>query len=142
MTPEESACPRARRARVAPGSAAPGHLGVFDGERRGTAPFAARGQPLDDAEQDEDDRSGDADGRIGGDEADERGRHTHRHKRDDEDETAPEPVTEVPGEERAEGPEEERDADRREGEHLGARLAGGREVELGEDEAAAVEYVK
>ena len=115
--------------------------GVLDGHQRRAAPLATGREALQDAEQDQQDRSGDADRGIGRQESDERGRQAHQDEREDEHLLAAEPVAEVAGDDRAERPEQERDADRREREHLGeagVRLGHGGEEERREHEAGSL----
>ena len=114
---------------------------VLHGHERRATPLATGREPLQDAEQDQQDRSGDADRGIRREQADECGGQAHQDQREHEHLLAAEPVAEVAGHDRAERSEEERDADGREREHLGepgARLGDGCEEERCEHEAGGL----
>ena len=82
---------------------------------------AAGREPLDDPQRNKEDRGPHADGGVGRQDADEKGRHAHEDERENEHGLAAEPVAEVSGDGRAERPEEERDSDGCEGD----KAAGG-----------------
>ena len=114
---------------------------VLDGHQRRAAPFATGREALQDAEQDQQDRSGDADRGVGRQEADECGGQAHQDEREHQHLLAAEPVAEIAGDDRAERTEQERDADRREREHLGepgVRLGHGGEEERREHQAGCL----
>ena len=111
---------------------------VLDRHEGGPAPLAAGREALYDAQEDQQARGGHPDLRIRGQQTDEEGRHTHHDQGNDEDPLAPEPVAEVPGDDGAEGAEQEGDPDRGEGQdlrHGGVGLRQGSQEERGEDQA-------
>ena len=91
---------------------------VLHGHQCGAAPFTAGGEALQDPEQDEQDRGPDADLGVGGQHADQGGGGTHQDQGEDQHRLAAEPVAQVAGDDRAERPEQEADADGGEGEDL------------------------
>jgi hypothetical protein len=101
---------------------------------RRAAPFPAERQPLHDAQQDEQDGREDADGGVGGQQADEEGGEPHHQQRDHEDRLAPDPVAVMAEDGRAHGPRHEGDAVARQREqHRGQRVRLGEE-QLREDQ--------
>jgi hypothetical protein len=104
---------------------------VLHREQGGAAPFAARGEALEDAQQDQGGGRGGADLPIGGEQADERGRRPHEQQGQHEHALAAQPVAEPAGEDCAEGPEQEADADRGQGDQGGQ--SGGLLVQRGEE---------
>ncbi len=108
---------------------------MLDGHEGGAAPLTAGGEALQDAQQDQQDRRGHADGLVGRQDADEGGRQTHTDQGDHEDGLASVPVAEVAGDDRTQGAEQEADADRGPGEDLGEVVAAdGVEEQWCEDE--------
>src|SRR5699024_11578533 len=108
---------------------------MLDGEENGATPLAAGGDPLKDPQEDEEDRSGDTDTRVGGQHSDEGGCHAHEDEGEHEDQAAPIAVAEVPGEKCTERAEQEADphgGEREDLAHTGARRF---EEEFAEDEA-------
>src|SRR5699024_12854830 len=71
---------------------------MLDGEENGATPLAAGGDPLKGPQEDEEDRSGDTDTRVGGQHPDEGGCHAHEDEGEHEDQAAPITDAEVPGE--------------------------------------------
>ena len=129
---------RAEQAALALGS-------VLDCHQGGAAPFTAGGEALDDAEQDQQDRSPDADLGVGRQHADQRRGGTHHDEGEDQHGLAAEAVTQVAGDDGAERAEQEADADEGKGQDLRqARIGGVQRCEeqrrqqrcrqLGEDE--------
>ena len=114
---------------------------VFHGEQRGPAPFAARGQALKDAQEDEQQGSSDADGGVGRQHTDQSGGHTHEDQGAGEHLLAPDAVAQVARDGGAEGAEEEADAQGCPGENLreaGVIAAGGGEELRTEHEAGGL----
>ena len=102
--------------------------GVLDGHERGAAPLAAGREPLQQAQHEQQDRGGDADARVGGQQADAHRRQTHDQQGGDEHALAPEPVAEVARDDPAQRAGDEADADGRErGEQRGGRVERGEE---------------
>src|SRR5699024_12269303 len=97
--------------------------GVLHGEQCGAAPLTTRGETLQDAQEDEQQGSGDADGGVGRQYTDQGGGHTHEDQSAGEHLLAPDAVAQVAGDGGAEGAEEEADAQGCPGENL--REAGG-----------------
>ena len=69
---------------------------------RGTAIFAAEGESLQQAQHDEDDRRGDADGFVAGEQADAKGRQAHDAHRHQKGVLAPDQIADPPEHQRAE----------------------------------------
>ena len=86
--------------------------GVFVGHQDRAAPFGAVGQALDDADEDEQDAGPDADGLVGGQQADEEGGQAHQDQAGDENRFAADLVTEVPADDAAERADQEPDTQR------------------------------
>src|SRR5699024_12431987 len=102
---------------------------MLDGEENGATPLAAGGDPLKDPQEDEEDRSGDTDTRVGGQHPDEGGCHAHEDEGEHEDQAAPITVAEVPGEKCTERAEQE--ADPQGGEREALAQTGARRLEEG-----------
>ena len=110
---------------------------MLDAHQHGAAPFAADREALDGTEQDQEDRSEDADVLIRGQAAHEHGRRTHEQQRDDERRAPAELVADVAEDDAAERADEERDGERREGRcGLGEPVAA-REEQRTEDEGGS-----
>ncbi|MNW30990.1 hypothetical protein D3C74_78930 [compost metagenome] len=121
--------------RVGPCAAAVAVGGVLDGHQHRAAPFAASGDALQDAQQQQHDRRPDACGLVGRQHADQRGGCTHQRQGQDQHRTAADLVAEVPGQECAQRAEEEGQADRGEGDQQCDLLACWFEEQLAEDQA-------
>ena len=111
--------------RVGTEQAALAHGSVLDCHQGGTAPFTAGGEALDDTEQDQQDRSPDADLGVGRQHADQRRGGTHHDQGEDQHGLAAEAVAQVAGDDGAERPEQEADADEGEGQDLRQARVGG-----------------
>lgn len=98
---------------------------VLDGHQRRTAPLAARGDALQDTQEQQQDRRDHPRRLVGGQHADQRGGDAHQHQRRHEHHATPVPVADVAGDEGAQRSEQEADADR---EERGDRGAGGAET--------------
>ena len=87
-----------RRAGLRPGGPIPASLrrAVLGGHQHRPAPLATEGEALHQPEQDQQDRRPDADRRVGRQQADQEGRATHHHQRDDQHLLAADLVAEVP----------------------------------------------
>jgi hypothetical protein len=94
---------------------------VLGEERHRARRLAADREALRDAQRDQQDRGGDADGRVGGQEADARGGHADQADDEHEEALAADPVAEDPADDRAERSDEERDGVT--GEHERDRVA-------------------
>ena len=70
-------------------------VGVFQRHQRGAAPFAADGEALDQPQHDQQDRGEDADGLVGGEQADREAGRAHDAHGQHEHGFAADPVTEV-----------------------------------------------
>ena len=88
---------------------------VLERHQHGATPLAAEPEPLREPQDDEQDRGGDADGGVGGQQADEERRDTHDQQSDDEHLLAADAVAEMAEDDAAERPGEEPDGVRREG---------------------------
>ena len=71
-------------------------IGVFECHECGTAPLAADGQSLDEAESDQEQRSGHADRGLSGEQTDTGAGHPHQDHGQDEHLLTAKPVTEMP----------------------------------------------
>jgi hypothetical protein len=105
---------------------------VFDRHQRGTAPFPAGGEALDNAQGDQQDGCPHADLGVGGQHADQCRRSTHHDKGEHQHGLAAEAVTQVAGDDGAQRPEQEADADQGEGQDL--CQAGVRGLQWGEEQ--------
>jgi len=108
--------------------------GVLGSQEHRSAPLAADGEALQEAQHEEGYRGGDPDGLVGRQEADERGRRAHGQQRDDEGRFAAEPVPEVAEEYAAYRTRHEADRRRAERSQYPGDLAAAREEQRTEDE--------
>ena len=107
---------------------------MFDGEQRGAAPFASGGEPLKNAQENQQDRGRDADLGIARQESDGDGGAAHQEQCQHQHGPAAEAVTQMPGDDGTQRTEDEADADGCEG---GERGIGGPErleEQLAEDQ--------
>ena len=86
-------------------------VGVFQCHECGAAPFAADGEALDQAQQDQQDRGEDADGLVGGQQADREAGRAHDAHRQDEHRFTADPVAEVAEDDPAEGADDVADGE-------------------------------
>ncbi|MND99903.1 hypothetical protein D3C80_922960 [compost metagenome] len=107
--------------------------GVLGDVGGGAAVFTAQRQTLDQAHQHQDDRRGDADGRIGRQEADHEGRQTHQQHGDEEGVLASPQVAQPPEDDGAERTDREPGGEGHQGEDIAGGLVHARE-ELGGDD--------
>jgi hypothetical protein len=106
--------------------------GVLGGQQHRAAPLGAHREALDDAEGDQQDRSGDADRVVCRKEADAGRGHAHQGEREDQHRLAAALVAELAGDDAAEGAGEEADGEGGEGGEHSGRGAPGREVQVAE----------
>ena len=107
---------------------------VLDGDQRGPAPFAAYGQPLHDAQQDQENRRGESDAVVRRHKTDERGRNAHCEQRRDQHEFSSDTVAKVTRDDAAEWPCDEPDRECAECQkRSGQRIATG-EIQLAKNE--------
>ena len=98
------------------------------------APLAAEPEALHEAQRDEQDRGGDADRLVGGQEADRARGQAHHQQRRDEHVAAARAVAEVAGDDAADRPRDEADRVGGEGQQRADQRLGVREEEVAEDE--------
>ncbi|MNL30606.1 hypothetical protein D3C87_1523520 [compost metagenome] len=102
--------------------------GMFHGHENGAAPFATDGEPLEKAHQYEDHGGPVTNLLVGRNEADDDGRDTHHHQRDQQHGFSPNLVTKVAEDNASKGPGEEADGVGRErGEGPADRIEAGKE---------------
>jgi hypothetical protein len=115
---------------------------VFGDKDRGSAVFAAQGQSLQDANEDENDRREPASCMVGRQQAD-RGRgKAHDGQREDESDSAPYQIAHAAKEERAKGPDQEANGKRRQISDESKRVIAGRIKLDGEHRGERAEDVK
>ena len=125
-----------RRSRLRPAAveATPSGGGVFGRHEHGAAPLAPETEALNEAQRHEQDRSADADLRVGRQQADRERGHAHDEEREAEHRLAPDAVAVVPEHDAADRPRDEPHREGREGEHGAHQGIEARKEQLVEDE--------
>jgi hypothetical protein len=107
---------------------------VLDGHQDRPAPLTADAEALEDAQDDEQDRSPHADGLVGRQQTYEEGGDSHDQEREDQHRLAPDPIPEVAENNSAHGAGEEANGKRGEGRQRPGKRRKFREEELVEDQ--------
>ena len=103
---------------------------IFERHQHCTAPFSAEADALQDAHQQQQNRSPDADLGVGGKEPDQEGGNAHDHERQHQHAFAPDAVAEMTEQHAAERPRHESDGERRIRQKGRNQWIGGREIQL------------